>query len=500
MPFITATSDNFVGYMWLAIGLFVLTVIVAVNIREWVRPRKIGHRFRRFFGKGLKKLEPHEKTFPGYDLASLSRALADFLADCAASSELLGSVSTTNTLRDLLSVEENNWHTRQKPSPVSHERLPVDVDVEESFVTKCLYFAVLKSVGGAAAGAAPAGERVAILLAKAPAAASEFEEDMESHAAPSSSALTLGIAARSRAVADFFFHQIEERRRARSVYRGKVIDPVINNAGIQTIAFRKIQPVAETDLILPESVRTLLHGAVVSFYQHQDSLRSLGVELKRGILFHSPPGTGKTSISLYLAGLLPNFTVCFISGKRLLYPREVCRMARYLQPAMLVFEDIDLIAQERDLNGLATVLGELMNQIDGCEPNEQVLFIMNTNSMERIEQAVRNRPGRVDQIIHIPFPDARDRRRLLELFAARFAPGPAELDEVAAATDGATPAMLKEIVKRAAVSAVAQARDNQNGNGAAATTPIKITAQDLLLAYRQVQFMREAPTSAAQIL
>ena len=51
-------------------------------------------------------------------------------------------------------------------------------------------------------------------------------------------------------------------------------------------------------------------------------------------------------------------------------------MARYLQPSMVVFEDIDLIAQERDANGLATVLGELMNQIDDCDPTDQVLFVI----------------------------------------------------------------------------------------------------------------------------
>jgi ATP-dependent 26S proteasome regulatory subunit len=38
------------------------------------------------------------------------------------------------------------------------------------------------------------------------------------------------------------------------------------------------------------------------------------------------------------------------------------------------------------------VLGELMNQIDGCEPTGQVLFVMNTNSLDRLEHAVKNRP------------------------------------------------------------------------------------------------------------
>jgi cell division protease FtsH len=241
-------------------------------------------------------------------------------------------------------------------------------------------------------------------------------------------------------------------------------------------------------------VKQVIDSSIVGFYRHQDSLRKLGVEMKRGILFHSPPGTGKTSISLYLARLLPNFTVCFVSGRRLLYPRELCSMARYLQPAMLVFEDIDLIAADRDVNGVATVLGELMNQIDGCEPTDQVLFIMNTNSMDRIEMAVRDRPGRVDQIIHLPLPNTAARRELLAHFARNMCVEPSHLDRAASATDGTTPAALKELVKRAAVLSLQRQPAGQSAG------QITITDSDMLLAYEQIQRMRPTKSSAGQIL
>src|SRR5207244_8235118 len=97
------------------------------------------------------------------------------------------------------------------------------------------------------------------------------------------------------------------------VFRGKGIDPVIAGGGIRTIGFKRIKTVSEHDLVLPESVKALLENAIMGFYRHQETLRALGVSLKRGILFNSRPGTGKTSISLYLARLLPNFTVCFVS-------------------------------------------------------------------------------------------------------------------------------------------------------------------------------------------
>src|SRR5262249_27788816 len=150
--------------------------------------------------------------------------------------------------------------------------------------------------------------------------------DMDTQTVPRQQ-IMVSIGCRSRAVADRFFTELEERRQRLSVYRGKVINPVIGPGGIFTLGFRAIQKVREEDLILPEPVKDLLRRAVLGFYEHTDLLRELGIDLKRGILLHGPPGTGKTSISLYLAGRLPQLTVCFVSGQQLLYPREVCRMA-----------------------------------------------------------------------------------------------------------------------------------------------------------------------------
>src|SRR5262249_17981864 len=145
----------------------------------------------------------------------------------------------------------------------------------------------------------------------------------------------------------------------------------------------------------------------------------------------------------------------------------------------------DLVALERNANGLATVLGELMNQIDGCEPTDQVLFLMNTNSLERLEHAVKNRPGRVDQIIEIPIPGREERQQLLHHFARSLRLAGDDWGRVLTATEGATPALLKEIVKRAAVNAIE--RDSHEATASAIT----LEESDLLLAAEQVRALRD---------
>jgi hypothetical protein len=440
----------------------------------------------RYLGPNFLQLQTHDKQFPGYDLASVNLALASLFADCGAQVRTLGGCCAIN-LRALFDVFGYNPNVLANASP--HQRVPVDVGAEGSFATNQLTLCVLTPPGAPQAPVAqpgrrpaePAGEKIAVLLATVTYQTS-YWDGMDTRHAPSQF-VGVSIACRGKETADRFFTELEERRKRLSVYRGKVIDPVVGPGGVATIGFRALQKVCEQDLILPDPLRDLLRGSILNFYDHRDLLRKMGIELKRGILFHGPPGTGKTSISLYLAGLLPHFTVCFVSGERLLYPRELCRMARYLQPAMIVFEDIDLVAQERQANGLATVLGELMNQIDGCEPTEQVLFIMNTNSLERLEHAVKNRPGRVDQIIQVPLPDHDERQRLLDHFT-RTVCVEGEQERLLRATEGATPAMLKEIVKRAVVSVLAQTAP-RNGDG------VTLRVEDLLLATEQVRALRD---------
>jgi energy-coupling factor transporter ATP-binding protein EcfA2 len=449
---------------------------------------------RHFFGKDVDRVETHEKQFPGYDIASINRALHSFSQDCTSEWREIGSLAVPSLRQflDLGKLPAHYYHTLL-PAPPVYQRAPVDVDEEISVVVNTLCLGVMRPEAGrvgkkpAATEAGSDGppprrdEKIAIFLTTG-VNGPEYWDGMEANRVPQQM-VNISIACGSRSVADRFFAEIEERRKRLSVYQGKVIDPVLQGGLIHAIGFRALKRVSADDLVLPDAIKQLLHRAIVGFYNHKDLLENLGIDMKRGILLHGPPGTGKTSISLYLAGLLPRFTVCYVSGERLLYPREICRMARYLQPAMVVFEDIDLVASARDSNGLATVLGELMNQIDGCEPADQVLFLMNTNSLKRLEGAVRNRPGRVDQIIEIPLPDRAARLQLIRYFARHLHLNLDEPDRVLQATDRMTPAMLKEVVKRAAVSAID--RDGSNGKG------VVVGESDLLLAAEQVQAMRE---------
>jgi cell division protease FtsH len=99
-------------------------------------------------------------------------------------------------------------------------------------------------------------------------------------------------------------------------------------------------------------------------------------------LFYGPPGTGKTYTIHYLASQLPNHTTLLLTAEQVALLGEYFRLARFLQPSMVVIEDVDLIARERTHMhgpGEEVLLNKLLNEMDGLREDAEVLFILTTN-------------------------------------------------------------------------------------------------------------------------
>jgi ATP-dependent 26S proteasome regulatory subunit len=182
-------------------------------------------------------------------------------------------------------------------------------------------------------------------------------------------------------------------------------------------------------------------------------LRDLGLSTQKGLLFHGAPGTGKTHCIRYLAGALAGHTTFLITAEGAGLLPEYMALARLLQPALVVIEDADLIARDRSERDSAcdeVMLNRLLNEMDGLRERADVFFILTTNRPETLEPALASRPGRIDQTIEFPLPDETHRRRLIKLYAKTL-PVPAKLmDDLARRTDNASPAFIKELMRRIA--------------------------------------------------
>lgn len=272
--------------------------------------------------------------------------------------------------------------------------------------------------------------------------------------------LRLEVLAPSQEEGERFIADTRSLMREHNVYRGKVLalsgGGEMMNGGM-TVEFPVVEPVSRDDIVLPEGVLDTIELHTVEFARVAEALRGAGRHMRRGLLLHGPPGTGKTLSSTYLISRLEGRTVVILTGPALGLVSEACAIARDLAPAMVILEDVDLVAQERTMMGLGatSLLFQLLNEMDGIGEDADVIFVMTTNRADLLEPALAARPGRVDQAVELPLPDPASRERLIGLFADGLEFQLDDVAEVVEATEGVAPAFLRELIRKAALLAAA---------------------------------------------
>ena len=262
-----------------------------------------------------------------------------------------------------------------------------------------------------------------------------------------------------------------------NVYRGQVVvfGGEVFGPGSGPLSFLTRPHVDRSEVVLPQDLLDGIQRQVLGVARHAERLLASGQHLKRGVLLHGAPGTGKTHTIRYLLGQLSGVTAVVISGGALQSIREACSVARTLQPAVVVVEDVDLIAEQRvPHRGQHPLLFQLLNEMDGLGEDTDVIFLLTTNRADMLEAALAARPGRVDHAAELPLPDAAARRRLIRLYQGSLVLDLADPEIVISRTEGVTASFLKELLRRAALHA-AEEEDEAGPGAAPADRPLRVT-------------------------
>ncbi|MFB4275153.1 MULTISPECIES: AAA family ATPase [unclassified Nonomuraea] len=263
------------------------------------------------------------------------------------------------------------------------------------------------------------------------------------------------VIAATRASATAAREEIERQMRRHDVLRGQILTfGVSEHRGNSLVTFLPRPALGPEQVILPDGVLETIERHVAGIGRHAEALLARGQHLKRGLLLHGPPGTGKTHTVRYLMGRMPGVTVVVMAGTALRFISEAATMARRLQPAIVVVEDVDLVAHERRFSDEGSpLLFTLFDAMDGIGADADVTFVLTTNRADLLEDALANRPGRVDLAVEVPKPDAASRAALLRLYGAA---GLAEedLEPLVARTEGMTASFFKELLRRAVLESL----------------------------------------------
>jgi hypothetical protein len=265
--------------------------------------------------------------------------------------------------------------------------------------------------------------------------------------------LRVEVVAARREDGEEFLADLRREMRERDVYRGRVIAFTRNEYGQPGLRIQHLPEIAREDIVLPPGTLERIERHALAPGRHRERLLASGRHLKRGLLLHGPPGTGKTLTAMHLAARMPGRTVVLLTGESMGAIETACALARELEPSMVVLEDVDLVGEERTHYGSSPLLFELLNQMDGLAGDVDVLFVLSTNRPDLLEPALAARPGRVDQAVALPLPDADGRRRLVELYGRGLE---LRLDDVGAVierTDGASASLIRELLRKGAVLA-----------------------------------------------
>jgi hypothetical protein len=276
-------------------------------------------------------------------------------------------------------------------------------------------------------------------------------------------ALAVEVMAADRDRAERVSRRLVREARHGKAYRGHVLSLENDCRGGLKVHFHCLPPVGRDEIILPDVLMRRIERQTLSFSRHAERLRAAGRHLKRGILLHGPPGTGKTLSAMYLAAQMPGRTVLLLTGAGMGAIETACQLARMLVPATLILEDVDLIGTERNQQtvGANALLFELLNQMDGLADDADILFLLTTNRPDVLEPALAARPGRIDQAIEVPPPDADCRRRLLDLYGRGLRVELAEPEGLVARTEGVSAAFIRELLRKAAVFAAEEDGDGE---------------------------------------
>lgn len=394
-------------------------------------------RLRRHFGTDPAKLPVIEQSFPGYDRANLHLTVQELLTASDPPATLTGVLVERYSGLSLAKLARKETAKAFQEGPVQYTDVELADQQKLACVKQGLY--TLRD----------AGRPLALLVA---------EEDTYR----SEKGLEVAVMAPDRETAERFGRRLAAGVRHGSAFRGKVLSVARDCSGSVAVRFHKLPDVRRESLILPEELLQRIERQAMGLSKHAAKLKAAGRHLKRGILMHGKPGTGKTLSAMYLAAQMPGRTVLVLTGDAAGSIETACALARLLEPATVILEDADLIGGEREYQsvGANALLFELLNQMDGLGEDADILFILTTNRPDFLEPALAARPGRIDLAIEVPLPDEACRRRLIDLYARGLKLELTDPDVWVRRTKGVSAAFVREMLRKAAVLAA-----EANGTG-----------------------------------
>ncbi|KAF9360884.1 hypothetical protein BGX26_007301 [Mortierella sp. AD094] len=195
-------------------------------------------------------------------------------------------------------------------------------------------------------------------------------------------------------------------------------------------------PRAFHSVILADGLKEELLNDITMFRNSAQWYHDRGVPYRRGYLLHGPPGTGKTSFIVALAGHL-RMSVCIVNlGISGLNDQQLDQLLNNApRNSILLMEDVDAALIKRKAGKAQSgsnnvTLSGILNALDGITAQEGSVVFMTTNHIRKLAPALI-RPGRCDRKMLFDYADKHQIRGMfLKFFLSRSSNGQANNEPV----------------------------------------------------------------------
>ncbi|GAA5832708.1 hypothetical protein JCM3766R1_004306 [Sporobolomyces carnicolor] len=315
----------------------------------------------------------------------------------------------------------------------------------------------------------------------------------------------------------------KKRSPSSSVHKGTTTDDGKQSAGTELPGYEMVGGMEEQI----EQIREMVEWPLTrpELYSH------FGLRPPRGILLYGPPGTGKTLLAFSIARSTRSnlFTINGPSlssayhGETEARLREVFAEAKRNSPAIIVIDEVDALAPNREEGGEVErrVVAMLLTLMDGLEekgevkkddaegeeddeveekPEEKprVVVIAATNRPNAIDPALR-RPGRFDKEIEIGVPDVASRLSILNVLLRQtpHALDDSTLQSVAGRTHGFVGADLQSLVHTAGLLAIK--RSYSLLSSSTSSSPSSLSSMKLLPSDLESALLSTRPSAMREV-